>query len=189
MIVLIDNYGTSTYNLAQAFGLLRADVRVFGNDAITVDQIAAMNPSHIVISSGPGGPDDGGISLDVISTLGHCIPTLGICLGHQCIGQSFGGQVVRAPRLMHGKTASIYHYQTLLFSGVPSPFEATCYHSLMVDESSLRARLKVTAFTAQGEIMGLKHVEYPIVGLQFHPESILTSYGPRILKNFLENKL
>jgi anthranilate synthase component II len=189
MIVLIDNYDSFTYNVAQAFGLLGADIRVYRNDALTVKEVEAMQPSHIIISPGPGDPDDGGISLDVIRELGPRIPLFGVCLGHQCIGQAFGGKVVRAPRLMHGKTSMIYHRESPLFTGVPNPFEATRYHSLVVEEAELPASIKVTAFTEQGEIMALKHTEYPIVGVQFHPESILTTYGPRIMQNFLECRL
>lgn len=189
MIVLIDNYDSFTFNIAQAFGLLGAEIEVHRNDALTVEELEAMQPSHIIISPGPGDPDDGGISLDVIRRLGPKIPTFGVCLGHQCIGQAFGGDVVRAPRLMHGKTSMIYHQNNALFTGIPSPFEATRYHSLIVEEQKLPKSLKVTAFTDQGEIMGLRHVEYPIVGVQFHPESILTAYGPRLMQNFLECRL
>ena len=189
MIVLIDNYDSFTYNLAQAFGALGADIRVIRNDAVSIEALEAMQPSHLVISPGPGTPDDGGISLEAIRRLGTRIPTLGVCLGHQCIGQAFGGQVVRAPRLMHGKTSMVYYRGAPLFTGVPNPFEATRYHSLIVEEAGLPASLRVTAFTDQGEIMALRHVQYPIVGVQFHPESILTTYGPRILQNFLECRL
>lgn len=185
MIVLIDNYDSFTYNLAQAFGMLGAQIQVFRNDALTVEQLAALNPSHIVISPGPGDPDDGGISLEAIRQLGSRIPILGVCLGHQCIGQAYGGVVRRAPRLMHGKTSLIYHKNNGIFSELPNPFEATRYHSLIVEEQSLPKCLKVTAFTDQGEIMGLQHVEYPVFGVQFHPESILTTFGPRLLQNFL----
>ena len=189
MIVMIDNYDSFTYNLAQAFGMLGADIQVFRNDALTVDQLEAMRPTHIIISPGPGTPDDGGVSLDTIRQLGPHIPILGVCLGHQCIGQAYGGDVTRAPRLMHGKTSMVYHRESPLFNGVPNPFEATRYHSLIVEEAQLPAALKVTAFTDQGEVMALRHVEHPVVGVQFHPESILTSYGPRILQNFLECRL
>jgi anthranilate synthase/aminodeoxychorismate synthase-like glutamine amidotransferase len=188
MLVLIDNYDSFTYNLAQAFGQLGADIRVFRNDAITVDELEAMAPSHIIISPGPGTPDDGGISLEVFQKLGPRIPTLGVCLGHQCMGQAYGGKVVRAPRLMHGKTSMVYHHAQPLFTGIPSPFEATRYHSLIVEEADLPKTLKVTAFTDEGEIMAMRHTEYPVVGVQFHPESILTAYGPRMLQNFLENR-
>jgi anthranilate synthase/aminodeoxychorismate synthase-like glutamine amidotransferase len=189
MIVLIDNYDSFTYNVAQAFGLLGADIQVYRNDALTVDELEAMNPSHIVISPGPGDPDDGGISLEAIRRFGPKIPILGVCLGHQCIGQAYGGKVIRAPRIMHGKTSMIYHRGGPLFTGVPSPFEATRYHSLIVEEGDLPKDLKVTAFTDQGEIMALRHIKHPVVGVQFHPESILTGYGPRIMQNFLENRL
>jgi anthranilate synthase component II len=189
MLALIDNYDSFTYNLAQAFGALGIEVKVFRNDALTVEELDALHPSHIVISPGPGDPDDGGISLDVIRTLGERYPILGVCLGHQCIGQAFGGVVDRAPRQMHGKVSQIYHMGEMLFNGVPSPFQATRYHSLIVEENTLPKELKVTAFTDQGEIMALKHVRYPIVGVQFHPESILTTFGPRLLQNFLECRI
>ncbi|MBO9309238.1 MAG: aminodeoxychorismate/anthranilate synthase component II [Chloroflexi bacterium] len=185
MIVLIDNYDSFTYNLAQAFGMLGAQVQVFRNDALTVEQLATLNPSHIVISPGPGDPDDGGISLETIRQLGSRVPILGVCLGHQCIGQAYGGVVKRALRPMHGKTSLIYHKNCGIFSELPNPFEATRYHSLIVEEQSLPKCLKVTAFTEQGEIMGLQHVEYPVFGVQFHPESILTVFGMRLLQNFL----
>lgn len=188
MIIVIDNYDSFTYNVVQAFGSLGAELCVFRNDQTTVEEIAGLKPSHIVISPGPGNPDDGGVSLDVIRQFGAHTPILGVCLGHQCIGQAYGGQVVRAPRLMHGKTSMVYHHDDPLFNGVPSPFEATRYHSLVVNEP-LPAALKVTAFTDQGEVMALRHLEYPVVGVQFHPESILTDFGPRILQNFLENRL
>ncbi len=189
MIVLIDNYDSFTYNLAQAFGMLGADIHVYRNDALTVEQLAALNPSHIVISPGPGDPDDGGISLEVIRQLGSRIPILGVCLGHQCIGQAYGGVVRRAPRLMHGKTSLIYHKNGGIFSELPNPFEATRYHSLIVEEQTLPKSLKVTAFTDQGEIMGVQHTEHPVLGVQFHPESILTTFGPRLLQNFLSVRL
>jgi len=178
MILVIDNYDSFTYNLVQEMGELGADLRVARNDQITLDEIRAMEPTHIVISPGPGTPDDGGVSMDVIRELGPTIPLLGVCLGHQCVGQVFGGRVVRAPRLMHGKTSMIYHKNTDLFTGVPSPFEATRYHSLIVEEP-LPEALIVTAFTETGEVMGVRH----------NPESILTRFGMRILKNFLENRL
>lgn len=188
MIVLIDNYDSFTYNVAQAFGLLGADVQVYRNDTLSVPELEALAPSHIVISPGPGNPDDGGISLQAIRELGPKIPTLGVCLGHQCIGQAFGGKVIRAPRLMHGKTSMVHHRNDPLFDGVPNPFEATRYHSLIVESETLPDSLKVIAFTERGEIMAVQHKDYPIVGVQFHPESILTHYGPRIMKNFLENR-
>ena len=148
-----------------------------------------MQPSHIVISPGPGNPDDGGVSLEVIRELGEFIPILGVCLGHQCIGQAYGGVVKRAPRLMHGKTSMIYHKGDPLFNDVPNPFVATRYHSLIVEETSLPDALTVTALTEEGEIMAVRHREFPVVGVQFHPESILTTFGPRILQNFLEIKV
>lgn len=189
MIVLIDNYDSFTYNIAQAFGQLGAQVEVYRNDALTVEQLRELQPSHIIISPGPGDPDDGGISLEVLTTLSPHIPTFGVCLGHQCMGQAFGGKVIRAPRLMHGKVSPVYHQQSPLFHNVPNPFDATRYHSLIVEEESLPDTLKVTAFTDQGEIMAMKHVEYPIVGVQFHPESILTTHGMKIMQNFLECRL
>lgn len=186
-VVLIDNYDSFTYNLAQYLGELGAEVRVFRNDAVRVEDIEALNPSHLVISPGPGTPADAGISNEVIRRLGPHIPTLGVCLGHQCIAAVFGGDVVRAPRLMHGKTSLIQHNGKDLFAGLPSPFQATRYHSLIVKEP-LPPALEVTAITAEGEVMGLRHREYPIFGVQFHPESILTQYGKELLMNFLAMK-
>jgi anthranilate synthase/aminodeoxychorismate synthase-like glutamine amidotransferase len=186
MILVIDNYDSFTYNLVQQLGEMGAQIEVYRNDQITLDEIRRLNPDQILISPGPGTPDDGGVSLDILRQLGPTTPILGVCLGHQCIGQAYGGIVARAGRLMHGKTSMIYHKGDALFSGLPSPFEATRYHSLIVEEDSLPDVLTVTAFTDQGEIMGLRHKEYPVYGVQFHPESILTTYGPRILKNFLE---
>ncbi|MCL4256593.1 MAG: aminodeoxychorismate/anthranilate synthase component II [Anaerolineae bacterium] len=188
MILVIDNYDSFTYNLVQKMGELGGELCVVRNDQITLDQIRDMSPSHIVISPGPGNPDDGGVSLDVIHQLGAHIPLLGVCLGHQCIGQVYGGVVRRADRLMHGKTSMIYHAHDPLFTGLPSPFEATRYHSLIVEEATLPDSLVVTAFTEEGDIMALRHKEYPVVGVQFHPESILTTYGKRILQNFVENQ-
>lgn len=184
MVLLIDNYDSFTYNLAQYMGELGAEVSVYRNDALTIQQIDALEPDHIVISPGPGEPDDAGISKQVIRELGARYPILGVCLGHQCIGEVFGGKVTRAPRLMHGKASPVHHYGDDLFLGVPSPFRANRYHSLIVNEP-LPAVLKVTAFTSKGELMGLRHREYPIYGVQFHPESILTESGKRILSNFL----
>lgn len=187
MILVIDNYDSFTYNIVQQMGELGADLHVVRNDQTTLDEIRALNPSHIVVSPGPGTPDDGGVSLDVIREMGASTPILGVCLGHQCIGQAYGGIVTRAGRLMHGKTSMVYHKHDPLFTGIPSPFEATRYHSLIVEEASVPDALAVTAFTETGEIMALRHKEYPVVGVQFHPESILTGYGPRVLKNFMEN--
>jgi len=188
MILVIDNYDSFTYNLVQLLGELGAEICVARNDQITLDEARALRPSHIVISPGPGTPDEGGVSLDVIRALGPTTPTLGVCLGQQAIGQAFGGKVVRAPRLMHGKTSAVFHKSTPLFTGIPNPFEATRYHSLIVEEP-LPDTLEVTAFTEAGEIMALRHRDYPIAGVQFHPESILTHFGPRLLQNFLENRL
>jgi anthranilate synthase/aminodeoxychorismate synthase-like glutamine amidotransferase len=188
MILVIDNYDSFTYNLVQQMGELGAELCVIRNDQATLADIRAMNPSQIVISPGPGVPDDSGVSLDVLREMGATTPILGVCLGHQAIGQVYGGVVKRAPRLMHGKTSMIYHNDDLLFAGVPSPFEATRYHSLIVEENTLPDCLTVTAFTEEGEIMGMRHKEFPVFGVQFHPESILTTHGPRILQNFLELK-
>lgn len=186
MILVIDNYDSFTYNLVQEMGELGAELCVIRNDQVTLRDISAMQPSHIVISPGPGTPDDAGVSQEVLRELGATTPILGVCLGHQCIGQVYGGVVKRAPRLMHGKTSMIYHKGDLMFSGVPSPFEATRYHSLIVEEATLPDCLTITAFTDQGEIMSVRHKQYPVYGVQFHPESILTKYGMRILQNFLE---
>ncbi len=184
MIAVIDNYDSFTYNLVQYFGELGAEVRVYRNDAVTPKEIEALNPSHVVISPGPGDPSDAGISNDVIRELGAHRPLLGVCLGHQCMGAVFGGQVVRAPHLFHGKTSRVYHFGTGLFASLPSPFEATRYHSLMVAEP-LPEELEMTAFTDGGVVMGLRHRTRPTFGVQFHPESILTQGGKQILKNFL----
>lgn len=186
MILVIDNYDSFTYNLVQLMGEMGAELQVARNDQITLADIRAMQPTHIVISPGPGTPDDGGVSLDVIRELGPSTPVFGVCLGHQCIGQAYGGVVRRADRLMHGKTSLIYHDSDPMFQGVPSPFEATRYHSLIVEADSLPNCLEVTAWTDQREIMGLRHREHPVYGVQFHPESILTRFGSRILQNFLE---
>ncbi len=183
-VLVIDNYDSFTYNLVQYLGELGAKVHVFRNDAVTLEEVRALAPSHIVISPGPGTPDDGGISLEVIRVLHVEVPILGVCLGHQCIGAAFGGRVDRAPRLMHGKTSPIYHDQQGIFEGIPTPFEATRYHSLIIHEP-LPACLEVAARTAEGEIMAVRHKSAPLVGVQFHPESILTEHGRDILKNFL----
>lgn len=187
MIVVIDNYDSFTYNLVQYMGELGAELTVFRNDQTTLEEIRALRPSQIVISPGPGTPADGGISNELIRELGPTIPILGVCLGHQCLGQVYGGKVTRAPRLMHGKTSPIYHHGDGIFSSIPSPFTATRYHSLIVEEP-LPDCLQVTAFTRDGEIMGLQHKTHPVVGVQFHPESILTEYGKRILQNFLQGE-
>ncbi len=188
-VLVIDNYDSFTFNLVQQMGEMGAELRVARNDQITLSAIHAMRPSHIVISPGPGDPDDAGISLEVIGEFGAQIPILGVCLGHQAIGQAYGGVVTRAPTLMHGKTSMVYHKGDPLFVGVPSPFVATRYHSLIVEEITLPDVLQVIAFADSGEIMGLRHRHYPVVGVQFHPESILTKFGPRMLQNFLELKV
>ena len=185
MIIVIDNYDSFTYNLVQYLGELGADMRVFRNDQVTVEDIRRLLPSHIVISPGPGTPDDGGISNQVICEFHREVPILGVCLGHQCIGQVFGGVVERAPHLMHGKTSLIYHDSRGIYQGLPNPFEAARYHSLVVKEP-LPEELSVAAFTRQGEVMGIRHKTFPVQGVQFHPESILTPHGKQILKNFME---
>jgi anthranilate synthase component II len=187
MVVVIDNYDSFTYNLVQYLGELGCELQVFRNDQVSLGEIRELKPSHIVISPGPGDPNDGGISNDVLRELGPTLPILGVCLGHQCMGHVYGGKVTRAPRLMHGKTSAIYHNGKGLFTGVPNPFRATRYHSLIVEEP-LPDSLQVTAFTREGEVMGLRHKEYPVSGVQFHPESILTEHGRRILQNFLEGR-
>ena len=184
MIAVIDNYDSFTYNLVQYLGELGADLQVFRNDAVTIDQLAALRPDRIVISPGPGDPSDGGISNEAIRCFTDKVPILGVCLGHQCMGAVFGGVVKRAPKLMHGKTSQIYHDGQGIFDGLPSPFEATRYHSLIVEEP-LPDCLEVTAFTIDGEVMSLRHRSHPTFGVQFHPESILTRYGKQLLKNFL----
>ena len=188
MLLMIDNYDSFTYNLVQAFGQLGAEITVYRNDQITLDQIREMNPDRIVISPGPGTPDDGGISLDILREISVNIPTLGVCLGHQCIGQAYGGKIIRAPELMHGKTSEVHHADHPLFTAVPDPFTATRYHSLIIEEP-VPDVLDVIARADSGEVMGVKHKEHPVIGVQFHPESILTVYGPQILQNFLEGKL
>ena len=185
MIAVIDNYDSFTYNLVQYLGELGAEVRVWRNDEIDVEELADLAPSHVLISPGPGTPEkDSGISNDVIRILGQTTPILGVCLGQQCIGHVFGGRVGPAPRLMHGKVSPVHHKGQGIFKGIPSPFNATRYHSLIVEEP-LPLELEVTAFTADGEIMGLQHRTLPIYGVQFHPESILTEHGKELLANFL----
>ena len=185
MLLVIDNYDSFTYNLVQYFGELGADPVVKRNDAITPDEVVRMQPERIVISPGPGTPADAGISKEVLRNMGRKTPILGVCLGHQCIAEVFGGKVVRAERLMHGKTSPIRHQEKGVFAGLPNPFEATRYHSLLVEKSSVPACLEITADTAEGEIMGLQHREFPIHGVQFHPESILSREGMDLLRNFL----
>lgn len=185
MVLMIDNYDSFTYNLVQYLGELGQEVRVYRNDKITLDEIAALNPSHIILSPGPCTPNEAGICLNLIRCFAGRIPILGVCLGHQAIGQAFGGRVVRAPRLMHGKTSAIYHDGRTIFAGIPSPFTATRYHSLIVEKDSLPDCLEITAWTDMGEIMGLRHKTLPVEGVQFHPESILTEHGHDLLANFL----
>ena len=185
MILMIDNYDSFTYNLVQYLGELGEQLLVKRNDAITIAAVKRLRPSSIVISPGPGRPSDAGISNELIRTCAGSIPILGVCLGHQCIGEVFGGEVVRAARPMHGKTSKIYHAKTALFAGLPNPFEATRYHSLIVKRETLPEALLVTAWTHDCDIMGLAHRRLPVYGVQFHPESILTSVGKDLLRNFL----
>jgi anthranilate synthase component 2 len=184
-VLLIDNYDSFVYNLVQELGELGADPVVYRNDAIDIDGIRAEDPDGIVISPGPGRPEDAGISTEVIRSLGGEIPILGVCLGLQCIGEAYGGEVVPAPRLMHGKTSEISHCGTGIFDGLPDPFVATRYHSLVIRPESVPDTLSVTATTADGSIMGLRHRSLAVEGVQFHPESILTPCGPSLLANFL----
>jgi anthranilate synthase component 2 len=186
VLLLIDNYDSFTYNLAQYLGELGAEVRVERNDALTVDDVAKLAPRRIVISPGPCTPNEAGISLELIARLAGKMPILGVCLGHQAIGQAFGGKVVRAPKVMHGKTSPIEHDGTGLFRGIASPMQATRYHPLVVEPSSLPDSLVANAHTADGEIMALAHKTLPVWGVQFHPESILTTDGKKLLANFLE---
>jgi anthranilate synthase/aminodeoxychorismate synthase-like glutamine amidotransferase len=186
MLLILDNYDSFTYNLVQYFGELGAEMKIFRNDALTVDEVKALAPERICISPGPCTPNEAGISLDLIRQLGATTPILGVCLGHQSIGQVYGGDVVRADRLMHGKTSPIHHNGTSVFKGLPDPFEATRYHSLIVKRETLPDCLEITAWTAEGEIMGLRHKEHPVHGVQFHPESILTEHGKQMLETFLK---
>jgi anthranilate synthase component 2 len=188
MLLMIDNYDSFTYNLVQYFGELGEDVRVFRNDEITLDEIESLAPARICISPGPCTPSEAGVSVPLLQRFSGCMPILGVCLGHQAIGQAFGGHVVRAQTLMHGKTSPIEHTGIGVFTGLPSPFEATRYHSLAVERASLPESLEITAWTADGEIMGLRHRTLPIEGVQFHPESIATEHGHAMLRNFLELK-
>jgi anthranilate synthase component 2 len=188
MLLMIDNYDSFTYNLVQYFGELGQDVRVFRNDAITLKEIAAMAPDYLVISPGPCSPKEAGISVDAIKEFAGKLPILGVCLGHQSIGYAFGGEIVHAKQLMHGKLSPVHHANVGIFSGLPNPFTATRYHSLAIRRETLPACLEVTAWTDDGEIMGVRHKEFPIQGVQFHPESIMTEHGHAMLKNFLEGK-
>jgi len=186
MIVLIDNYDSFTYNLVQYLGDMGQELRVFRNNKVTVQEVEALRPDRVVISPGPKTPTEAGITCDVIGAFAGKVPILGVCLGHQALGQVFGGKVVRAGRLMHGKTSAIYHDGKTIFHDTPNPFEAVRYHSLLVEKSSLPDCLEISAETDQEEIMGLRHREYCIEGVQFHPESILTAWGRKLLENFLE---
>ena len=186
MLLMIDNYDSFTYNLVQYFGELKEKVRVFRNDKITISEIQKMNPDKIVISPGPGRPESAGISKEIISTLKGKYPILGVCLGHQCIGEVFGADIVRAKRIMHGKTSKIDHDNSKLFKNIPLYFEATRYHSLIINRETIPDCFKISAWTDQDEIMGVSHKKYLIEGIQFHPESILTGQGKEILNNFLK---
>ncbi|MCE3198078.1 aminodeoxychorismate/anthranilate synthase component II [Paenibacillus sonchi] len=188
MILVIDNYDSFTYNLVQYLGELGEEVQVSRNDEITIEEIEALAPDHILISPGPCTPNEAGISLALIQHFKGIIPIFGVCLGHQAIGQAFGGNVIRAERLMHGKTSPIHHNGTSVFEGLESPFTATRYHSLIVERETLPDCLEITAETAEGEIMALRHKEYPIEGVQFHPESIITNHGHTMLRNFLKRR-
>jgi anthranilate synthase component 2 len=191
MLLMLDNYDSFTYNLVQYLQTLGAEVKVVRNDAISVDEVAALAPSHIVVSPGPCTPNEAGISLELIQRLGPSIPVLGVCLGHQGIGQVYGGKVIRAGNIMHGKTSPIRHEGKGVFAGLPDRYQATRYHSLVVDKTCLPDCLEITAWTenddgSMEEIMGLRHRQYPVEGVQFHPESILTEHGHALLRNFLE---
>ncbi len=186
MIVIIDNYDSFTYNLVQLVGEIGGDIQAFRNDSISVEDVLEMNPSHIIISPGPGTPEDGGISCELIQKAYTKTPILGVCLGHQCIAHAFSGKVVRAGRLMHGKTSMITHDGKKIFRNVPDPFEATRYHSLIVSEKILPRNFTITARTVdKNELMGIRHKKYPVEGVQFHPESFLTESGKTLMKNFL----
>lgn len=186
MLLMIDNYDSFTYNLVQYLGELGKDIRVFRNDKITIQEIEKMNPEKIVISPGPCTPKEAGISIELIQNFFGRIPILGVCLGHQSIGAAFGGEIIRAPRLMHGKTSIIYHDGKTIFEGLPNPFEATRYHSLLIKKETLPDCLEITAWTDMDEIMGVRHKDAIVEGVQFHPESILTKVGKDLLRNFLK---
>jgi anthranilate synthase/aminodeoxychorismate synthase-like glutamine amidotransferase len=187
-MLLIDNYDSFTYNLVQAFAAMGAEVLVYRNDAISVDEARALEPTHLVISPGPGRPDDAGVSLAMIDAFAESLPLLGVCLGHQCLVQHFGGDIVRAPRLMHGKTSNATHDGKRLFDGISQPMEVGRYHSLCAEHRTLPAVLEVTAETEEGEIMAVRHKSLPLEGVQFHPESVLTPEGPALMANFLRLK-
>lgn len=188
MLLMIDNYDSFTYNLVQYFSELGEEVAVFRNDEITLDKITQLKPAYIVISPGPCTPNEAGISVSVINTYQENIPVLGVCLGHQSIGQAFGGKIIHAAQLMHGKTSPVFHHGTGVFSGLPNPFIATRYHSLVIERATLPDCLKITAWTEDGEIMGIRHKTLAVEGVQFHPESILSEHGHLLLKNFLEQQ-
>jgi para-aminobenzoate synthetase component 2 len=185
MIVMIDNYDSFTYNLVQYLGELGEELRVFRNDKITVQELEELQPEFIMISPGPCTPDEAGVSMDVIRHFAGKIPLFGVCLGHQAMAQVFGGKVIRAERLMHGKTSPVLHDGKTVFEGIPSPYQATRYHSLIVEKESLPDCLEISAWTEEGEIMGLRHKELAVEGVQFHPESIITDHGKRLLQNFI----
>jgi anthranilate synthase/aminodeoxychorismate synthase-like glutamine amidotransferase len=187
MILIIDNYDSFTYNLAQYVGEMSVKLQVYRNDALTIEQIVQMSPKKIIISPGPGTPDDAGITQAIIREFAGKVPILGVCLGHQAIGQVFGGKVVRAPYLMHGKTSEICHDHRSIFHGLPYRFRATRYHSLIVDADSVPESLEVSATTPDGIVMGLRHKEFRLEGVQFHPESIMTEHGKRLLENFIRD--
>jgi anthranilate synthase component 2 len=189
MLLMIDNYDSFTYNLVQYFAELGAEVVVHRNDDISVEQIAKLNPQHIVISPGPCTPNEAGISVPLINAYAGKIPILGVCLGHQSIGQAFGGRIIHAKQLMHGKTSAIHHNNTSVFTGLPNPFTATRYHSLVIERETLPECLEITAWTDDGEIMGVRHRTLAVHGVQFHPESILTEHGHDMLKNFLQGNV
>ena len=187
MILMIDNYDSFTYNLVQMFQVIGENVHVWRNDQTDLIEIARLNPSALVISPGPGAPDQAGISVEAIRCFGSKHPVLGVCLGHQSITTAFGGKVIRANRIMHGKTSSIFHDGQTIYDGIPNPFEAIRYHSLIVDRGSFPDCLEISSWTEDGEIMGLRHRQYKIEGVQFHPESILTNVGSHIIRNFINN--
>ncbi|MCC5788696.1 MAG: aminodeoxychorismate/anthranilate synthase component II [Opitutales bacterium] len=189
MLLVIDNFDSFTFNLVQYFGQLGVEQKVVRNNEVTPDEALALRPERIVLSPGPCSPNEAGVSMDMIAAFAGKIPLFGVCLGHQCIGQYFGGKVVRADRLMHGKTSPIQHHGKDLFTGIPSPFPATRYHSLLVERKTFPKELEITAETQEGEIMGLRHRTLPIWGVQFHPESLATEHGLTLLRNFLELKV
>lgn len=188
MLLMIDNYDSFTYNLVQYFGELGQDVRVYRNDEITVEEVGNLNPDHIVISPGPCTPNEAGVSVALITAFSGRKPILGVCLGHQSIGQAFGGRIVHAKQLMHGKTSMIQHRDVGVFAGLPNPFRATRYHSLVIERETIPDCLEITAWTDDGEIMGVRHKTLAVEGVQFHPESILTEHGHQMLANFLQEK-